>query len=179
MQKLCVLEVYAKLNCDWIQVGPDTQLHPDSIAATMADLRPMRPEEKKSLLAAREAVWRAWFADDTAQPAELIPAELTAIDTIEKWQTREVELAGAKDFVARGGKLVRREFPQSEIQAYGSAAILHRKFTLETEMGGKRTTLSRRATEMFVLRHGRWVNVGWHLDTGSGLLIISYGLLND
>ena len=63
--------------------------------------------------------------------------------------------------------LVRLEFPQTEIRAYGYTAILYTKFALETEMGGKRTTLSGRATEMFVFRHGKWVNVGWHLDTGS------------
>jgi ketosteroid isomerase-like protein len=166
-QKLRIFDVYAKLDGAWNQVGSDTQLHPDSIAAAMENLQPMSPGEKSRLLAAREAVWRAWFANDTAQLAELIPPELIAIETGEKWQTREDELAGAKDFAAKGGKLVRLEFPQTEIQAYGHTAILYTKFTLETEMDGKRTTLSGRATEMFVFRHDKWVNVGWHLDTGS------------
>ena len=166
-QKLRVFDVYAKLDGAWNQVGSDTQLHPASIAATMENLRPMGPNEKSNLLAAREAVWRAWFANDTSQLAELIPPELIAIETGEKWQTREDELAGAKDFAAKGGKLVRLEFPQTEIQAYGRTAILYTKFTVETEMDGKRTTLSGRATEMFVLRHDKWVNVGWHLDSGS------------
>lgn len=166
-QKLRVFDVYAKLDVGWNQVGSDTQLHPDSIAASMENLRPMSLDEKKSLLAAREAVWRAWFANDTPQLAEMIPSELIAIETGEKWQTRDDELEGAKDFAAKGGKLVRLEFPQTEIQAYGYTAILYTKFALETEMGGKRTTLAGRATEMFVFRHGKWVNVGWHLDTGS------------
>ena len=166
-QKLRVYDVYAKLDGAWNQVGSDTQSHPDSIAAAMEDLRPMSPDQKTSLLAAREAVWRAWFANDAPQLAELIPPELIAIETGEKWKTREDELAGAKDFAARGGKLVRLEFPQTEIQAYGHTAVLYTKFTLETEMDGKQTTLSGRATEMFVSRHGKWVNVGWHLDNGS------------
>ena len=166
-QKLRVLDVYAKLDGSWNQVGSDTQLHPDSIAASMQNLRPLGPNEKKGLLAAREAVWRAWFADDTAQLGELIPPELIAIESGEKFQTREDELAGAKDFAAKGGKLVNLEFPQTEIQAYGSTAILYTKFTLETEMGGKQTTASGRATEMFVFRDGKWRNVGWHLDNGS------------
>lgn len=165
-QKLRVLDVYAKLDGAWNQVGSDTQLHPDSIAAATAALRPMGPDEKKSLLAAREAVWRAWFAND-AQLAELIPPELIAIETTDKWQTREDELAGAKDFAAKGGKLVLLEFPQTEIQAYGSTAILYTKFRLETEMGAQHSTLSGRATEMFVFRNGKWLNVGWHLDTGT------------
>ena len=166
-QKLRVLDVYAKLDGSWNQVGSDTQLHPDSIAAAMQNLRQMGPAEKKGLLAAREAVWRAWFSDDTAQLGELNPPELIAIESGEKWQTREDELAGAKDFAAKGGKLVHLEFPQTEIQAYGSTAILYTKFTLETEMGGKQTTVSGRATEIFVFRDGKWVNVGWHLDTGN------------
>ncbi len=166
-QKLRVFDVYARLDDAWIQVGSDTQLHPDSIAAAMEDLRPMSPDQKTGLLAAREAVWRAWFADNTPELEELIPPELIAIETGEKWQSREDELAGAKNFAARGGKLVRLEFPQTEIQAYGHTAILYTKFTLETEMDGKQTTLSGRATEMFVSRHGKWVNVGWHLDSGS------------
>jgi len=166
-QKLRVFDVYAKLDGAWNQVGSDTQLHPDSIAAAMENFRSMSPDERSSLLAAREAVWRAWFADDTPQLVELIPPELIAIETSEKWQTRDDELAGAKDFAASGGKLVRLEFPQTEIQAYGRTAILYSKFTLETEVGGKRTTVSGRATEMFVYRHGTWVNVGWHMDSGS------------
>ncbi len=166
-QKLRVFDVYAKLDGAWNQVGSDTQLHPDSIAAAMETLRPIGSEEKKSLLAVREAVWRAWFANDTPQLAELLPPELIAIEASEKWQTRDDELAGAKSFAAKGGKLVRLDFPQTEIQAYGRTAILYTKFTLETEMADKRTTISGRATEMFVFRDGRWVNVGWHLDTGS------------
>jgi ketosteroid isomerase-like protein len=166
-RKLRVFDVYAKLDGAWNQVGSDTQLHPDSIAAAMENLRPMSPGEKNDLLATREAVWRAWFANDIPQLAELIPPELIAIESSEKWQTREDELARAKDFSAKGGKLIRLEFPQTEIQAYGHTAILYTKFTIETEMEGKRTTVSGRATEMFVLRHDKWVNVGWHLDSGS------------
>lgn len=166
-QKLRVFDVYAKLDGVWNQVGSDTQLHPDSITAAMENLQPMGPEEKKSLLEAREAVWRAWFANDTPQLSELLPPELIAIEASEKWQTRDDELAGAKSFAAKGGKLVRLEFPQTEIQAYGRTAILYTKFTLETEMADKRTMISGRATEMFVFRDGKWVNVGWHLDSGS------------
>jgi len=166
-QKLRVLDVYAKLDGGWNQVGSDTQIHPDSIAALMENLRPLGPGEKQELLAAREAVWRAWFANDTARLTELIPPELIAIETAEKWQSRDDELAAAKEFAAGGGKLVRLEFPETEIQAYGATAILYSKFKLETEAGGKQSSLSGRATEMFVRRRGKWVNVGWHLDSGS------------
>ncbi|HXZ10824.1 MAG TPA: nuclear transport factor 2 family protein [Candidatus Sulfotelmatobacter sp.] len=166
-QKLRVLDVYAKLDGGWNQVGSDTQIHPDSIAALMENLRPLSPAGKQELLAAREAVWRAWFANDAARLTELIAPELIAIEVGEKWQSRDDELAAAKDFAARGGKLVRLEFPETEIQAYGATAILYTKFKLETEADGKQSSLSGRATEMFVRRQGKWVNVGWHLDSGS------------
>jgi hypothetical protein len=35
---------------------------------------------------------------------------------------------------------------------------------LGTETGGRRSVSSGRATEIFVLRSGRWVNPGWHTD---------------
>ena len=95
-QKLRVFDVYAKLDGAWNQVGSDTQLHPDSIAASMENLRPMGPNEKSSLLAAREAVWRAWFANDTPQLNELIPPELIAIEAGEKWQTATTNLRERK-----------------------------------------------------------------------------------
>jgi len=166
-EKLRILDVYAKIDGAWNQVGSDTQLDPEAMAAQMQELRPLSPEEKKELLAARDTVWRAWFANDTAKLKELIPPELIAIESGEKWQTRDDELAGAKDFAARGGKLVRLEFPQTEIQAYGFTAILYSKFVLETQVDGKPSALSGRATETFVYRDGKWVNVGWHLDSGS------------
>lgn len=166
-RKLRVFDVYAKLAGEWNQVGSDTHLHPDTVAAGMQELQTLSPDEKQELLAAREAVWRAWFANDSARLAELIPPELIAIESGEKWQSRDDELAGSKDFVAKGGKLVRLEFPQTEIQTYGSTAILYSKYVVETEQGGKRSTQSGRVTEMFVYRRGKWVNTGWHLDSGS------------
>lgn len=63
--------------------------------------------------------------------------------------------------------MIRLEFPQTEIQMYGYAAILYTRYLYEIEMDGKRSTQSGRATQMFVYRGGQWVNVGWHLDSGA------------
>lgn len=166
-QKLRILDVYAKLAGDWEQIGSDVTLHPDTVAANLQQDQLIDPEDKKELLSAREVVWRAWFANDSARLAELVPAELIAIDPSEKWENRDEVLAGAKDFANQGGKLVRLEFPQTEIQMYGYTVILYSKYLYEIEIGGKRSTHSGRATEMFVDRQGKWVNVGWHLDSGS------------
>lgn len=166
-EKLRIFDIYVKLNGEWIQVASDTQRHPDSLAADMQESENLSPDDKKELLAAREAVWRDFFTNNTSHLTESLPPEFIAIELGEKWSTRDDELAASKSFVEKGGKLVRLEFPQNEFQMYGYMAILYSKYLCETEMDGKRTTLSGRATEMFVYRHGKWVNVGWHIDSGS------------
>jgi len=166
-RKLRVLDVYAKLGGEWNQVGSDTQLHPESLAAEMQESQTLGADEKKGLLAAREAVWRDFFANNASHLAETVPPELIAIEYGEKWSNRDDVLAGAKGFVDQGGKLVRLEFPQTEFKMYGYTAILYSKFVCETEVAGKRTIRSGRATEMFVNRQGKWINVGWHIDSGS------------
>jgi ketosteroid isomerase-like protein len=166
-RKLRVLDVYAKLADGWNQVGSDTTLHPDTLAAELQQAQTVEGDDKQELLTAREAVWRAWFANDGPRLAELVPPELIAIEQSEKWENREAVLAGAKEFAAKRGKLVRLEFPQTEVQMFGYTAILYSKYICEIEMDGKRSIQTGRATEMFVNRQGKWVNVGWHLDSGS------------
>ena len=119
-----------------------------------------------AILKIREAVWRAWFANDTATLRELVPAEAIAISPSEdEWQTQADILRGAAEFQSQGGKLVRLEFPRTRIQRYGDAAFVYSQFILETEVGGKRSLSTGRATEIFVLRDGRWINPGWHTDS--------------
>jgi Domain of unknown function (DUF4440) len=166
VRKLRVLDVYAKLADGWNQVASDTTLHPETLAADMQRAQTPDADDKQELLAAREAVWRSWFANDARLP-DLLPPELIAIEQSEKFKKRDDVLASSKDFAANGGKLVRLEFPETEIQMYGYTAILYTKYVCEIEMNGQRSTLSGRATEMFVNRQGKWVNVGWHLDSGS------------
>ena len=166
-RKLRILDVFAKLNGQWVQVATDTAQSPDAEAMSMASLRTLGEPGKKSLLDAREAVWRAYFANDRAKLEELLPEELIAIDDGEKWATREDVLSGAKGFVEHDGKLVRLEFPMTEIQVYGYTAIVYSKYLYEIKMDGKQFTRTGRATEMFVQRQGKWLNTGWHLDSGT------------
>ncbi len=123
--------------------------------------------ERKELLAAREAVWRAWFANDQATLKLLVPAETITIEAgKEAWGTRADALQEAEEFARSGAHLVRLEFSRTEIQRYGEVAILYSLYTVETEKNGKHETTSGRATEMFVHRNGRWLNSGWHTDVG-------------
>jgi ketosteroid isomerase-like protein len=136
-----------------------------STAAPASSLAVSPASEREQLLTAREAVWRDWFAGDQAALERELPPETIAISASEtKWENQKEIIQGAADFHAAGGKLLRLEFPRTEIQRYGDVAMLYSQFVLETEMNGKRSTEAGRATEIFVLRDGRWVNPGWHTD---------------
>ena len=74
-------------------------------------------------------------------------------------------LRTAAEFQAGGGKLLRLEFPRTEIQRFGDVAIIWTSYVVETEENGKRSVSSGRATEIFVRRDGDWVNPGWHTDS--------------
>jgi ketosteroid isomerase-like protein len=127
----------------------------------------MTAAERSELLKAREAVWRAWFANDQAALAQVLPAEIIAINNAEdRWETRDEVLKSAAEFAADGGRLLSLQFSRTEVQSFGDVAILYSLFTTETEAHGERTRSSGRATEVFVRRNGRWLNPGWHLDSG-------------
>ena len=117
------------------------------------------------LLQARETVWRAWFAGDTKTLEELLPPETIVMSGGEdQWKHQADVLRTAAEFHARGGKLIRLEFPRTEVQHFGDVAIIWSSYIVETEAGGKRSSDSGRVTEIFVLQHGRWTNPGWHTD---------------
>ncbi len=121
--------------------------------------------DQGNLKEVREAVWRAWFADDVPTLKKLVPADAIVISAGEKeWKHQAAVFASAAKFHADGGKLVKLAFPHTEEQRYGNVAILYTTYEVETEMKGKRSISSGRATEIFVMKDGRWVNSGWHTD---------------
>jgi ketosteroid isomerase-like protein len=163
---LRITDFYTKENGAWIQTGSDTDLHPESIAEQGQKPGKLSESDKKSLLGAREAVWRAYFAGNRAALEKLLPAELLTIEPGSgEWGNRQAALEGSAHFAADGGKLIRLEFPKTEIQVYGAVAIVYSNYVYEIEQGGKAFTNSGRATEVFVYRNGEWVNPSWHLDT--------------
>jgi ketosteroid isomerase-like protein len=165
---LRISDFYTKLNGQWIQTGSDTALHAESTEEQMAAPRPLGDQMKKRLLDAREAVWRAYFSGDRATLEKLIPEETIAIDPggDDTWSNRKTILDGAVEFAKSGGKLVKLEFPKTEIQVYGATAIVYSNYSYELESGGQNINRSGRVTEVFVLRKGQWVNPGWHMDSG-------------
>jgi len=163
---LRITDFYTKQNGKWIQTGSDTDLHPESVAAQYQMPRQLQESQKKSLLEAREAVWRAYFAGDRAALEKLLPEELLTIEAGGgEWGNRQKVFEGSARFAASGGKLVRLEFPKTEIQAYGYTAIVYSNYVYEIEQGGKRSVNSGRVTEVFVSHDGQWVNPGWHMDS--------------
>lgn len=118
------------------------------------------------LLQTREAVWRAWFADDTKALEQLVPPQTIVISSGEKeWKNQADILRSAAEFHANGGKLLRLEFPRTEIQHFGDVAVAYSQYLYEIEESGKRSITAGRVTEIFVLREGRWTNPGWHTDS--------------
>jgi hypothetical protein len=164
---LRICDFYTKNDGKWIQSGSYTDAHPESREAQMAAPRQVGDQLKKRLLDAREAVWRAYFAGDRATLEKLIPAETVAIESDDNnWSSRQTILEGSTQFARSGGKLLKLEFPRTEIQMYGQTAIVYSNYVYELESGGQRSTHAGRVTEVFVLRSGQWVNPGWHMDSG-------------
>ena len=162
--RLRILDVFAKRNGGWIQVASDTAQDPTWKAQQLALPIKLSPEARKQILDAREAVWRAWFANDRAKLEEMIPDEAIAIENGSKeWANRDAILAGAKRFAESGAKLARLEFPRTEMQVYGNTIILFTSYLFETEKDGRRSTSAGSGVETFVRRNGKLVNTGWLL----------------
>ena len=165
LRRFRIMDVYAKRKGGWIQVASQTSVDPEWRAEQMTRPTNVSPDMRQRILAAREAVWKAWFTNDRATLEKLIPEETIAIDSGEqRWSDRAAILANAKRFVDSGGKLLRLEFPKTEIQVYGNTVIIYTTYVYEVEVNGQRSTSSGRATEMFVRRGDTLVNVGWHMD---------------
>src|SRR3989449_6190401 len=164
---LRISDFYTRQNGQWIQNGSDTALHQESMEEQLAAPRFLPDQMRKRLLDAREAVWRAYFANDRATLEKLIPEETIAIEAGDStWSNRQTIFDGASQFAKGGGKLIKLEFPKTEIQVYGFTAVVYSNYAYELEAGGQRINQSGRVTEVFVLRKGQWVNPGWHMDSG-------------
>lgn len=164
VQKLTILDVFHKEPSGWIQVASNTSMHGDEFARLMSESRQLEEDEKKALLTAREAVWRAWFAGDTAQLTKLLPPELITVEGSGDFGTLKSNLDGSRGFASSGGKLARLVFPRTEMQAYGNTVVLYTTYEMDLVTGGSTKTERGAATEVFVQQaDGRWVNTGWQL----------------
>src|SRR6185369_907660 len=100
LRRFRIMDVYAKRKGNWIQVASHTVIDPEWRAAQMSQPMTISPQMRQRILAAREAVWKAWFTNDRAALDRLIPEETIAIDNnSEGWSDRTAVLDGAKRFV--------------------------------------------------------------------------------
>ena len=163
--KLRIMDVFAKRDGRWVQAASYTAQDPTWKNKQAALPARVSDQARQQILAVREAVWRAWFANDRAKLDELIPEETIALGSGEGWQNKEAILANAKQFADSGAKLTRLEFPRTEIQMYGNTVILYSSYLFETEKDGKTSTSAGNAIETFVRRDNRLVNTGWILSS--------------
>ncbi len=167
-QKLTILDVFHKESAVWIQVASNTSLHPRQLMQRMSGSRELEDEERKSLLAAREAVWRAWFGGDAGGLTTMLPPELVTIEPSGSFGTLAATLDASRSFAVGGGKLTRLVFPRTEVQAYGATVILYTTYEIDLVSDGKSRTERGAATEIFVRQpDGRWINTGWQLAARS------------
>jgi hypothetical protein len=162
-QLLTLVDVYHKGSGGWIQVASNTSFHPSEIDRQMSQPRRLGDAERADVLAAREAVWRAWFAGDTVRLANLVPPELITLEDSDQFGSRASTIEGSRGFAASGGKLTRLVFPRTEFQAYGQTVILYTTYEMDVTTGGKTQTDRGVATEVFVRQNGQWLNTGWQL----------------
>jgi hypothetical protein len=136
---------------------------PRAAGAQSAAAKPIDPGTRAELYAAREAVWRAWFANDSTALARLLP-EAVAAGSGRSWQDRRSILEESRQFAAAGGRLVSLSFGETEIDLWGDVAVMRASYRLETENEGQRRSSGGQAVEVFVRRDGAWVNPLWHLS---------------
>src|SRR5258706_15393883 len=102
---LRIADFYTKKDGQWIQTGSDTELHPESAAAQYQTLRTLPDPERKQLLDAREAVWRAYFSNDRATLEKLVLEETVVVDPGGgDWGNRKAVLEGSAQLAKSGGE---------------------------------------------------------------------------
>ncbi len=118
------------------------------------------------LLKVREQVWRAWFAGDTKMLEKLVPPGTIVISGgEEKWKNQADVIRTSAEFHKKGGKLIRLEFPHTDVQHFGDVAIVWSSYVVETELEGTQSLDAGRATEIFVRQDSHWTNPGWHTSS--------------
>ena len=117
-----------------------------------------------SLLAAREAVWRDYFANSPRLATSLTPdfIAMQAGDT--SWGNRDQTLARAKASAAAGTRLVSLAFPRNRIERYGPIAIIHSRYEARLESPSGGNTMKGQITEVFRWDGVRWLHSSWHMD---------------
>ena len=117
---------------------------------------------RAAVLAARDTIWRAWFAHDTAALRRLLPRSTTAGEG-GGWESRDEIVAGSLRSATSGRRLVGIRFDDTRMHANGNVVIVFANYTMELEHEGRRNTVTGSASEVFVRTDGVWQNPFWYL----------------
>ena len=142
------------------------------IASRLAEAQSISPTMEKQILAARDTVWRAWFANDTAVLRRVLPPAAAAAEGsgTTRWTDRSAIMTGARRFAASGQRLESVDFSNTHISISGDVAVVTSNYRLVMRAPKGVDTSRGRATEVFVRNGSSWVNPFWHLATGGATL---------
>jgi hypothetical protein len=101
--------------------------------------------------------------EGTCNPVE--QTILVARDREKRWKTQRDVLREAREFHSSGGKLMHLTFSRTAIQRFRDTAFVYSDYVVELSVNGKSKVSRGRATEVFVLKGGKWINPGWHTDS--------------
>ena len=117
-----------------------------------------------SLYAAREAVWRAYFAN-SPDLADALTADFVGIATADSvWRDRSATLAEAKASAEHGTRLVELRFPRNVLHRYGNVAVIHSRYDAVLAEPTGNQPMRGRITEVFVWNGKRWMHSSWQMD---------------
>jgi hypothetical protein len=124
------------------------------------------PTTAQQLIAARDTVWRAWFANDTVLLHRFLPPAASAAEggAALAWNDRRAILDGARRSLSSGAKLEQLDFAGTQIDASGNSAMVRSRFRYIIRKGTRADTNTGVAAEVFVREKGRWVNPFWQLE---------------
>jgi hypothetical protein len=126
------------------------------------------PDLPTELLAARDTVWRAWFANDTSLLRRYLPPATAVLDGRDAhWSDRKAIMDDSRGFARSKGRLVELNFAATEISSAGHTALIRSSYTTVVESNGRRDTTRGRAIELFVRQGKTWVNPYWQLQPGT------------
>ena len=117
------------------------------------------PAQRTALIAARDAVWRAYFTGDSLGLVAALPQRMVGMG-----KHRDGIIADAIGFRQGGGKLVSVGFTDDEFLVEGTMAMLLSNYRVVITNGGQEQVMAGRAIEVFTITNGRWLNPYWHLD---------------
>ena len=133
-------------------------------------IQAQEPSVQQQILAARDTVWRAWFANDTARLNRMLPRAMAAGEGSPQlqWSDRKAVLDQSREFARGGGKLERLDFANTQVSLAGEVAVVNADFRTVTRNASRVDTTRGHATEVFVRGANGWVNPFWHLARSAG-----------